>query len=80
MMDRQEIEFDRLGLDFQKLGQRRLQLIDCQNIFCETDKYARIKHPTIKGIGDRQRIKQTFVPSGKTTKIFLPPKWNIDQA
>jgi hypothetical protein len=78
MTDRQEIEFDRLGLHFQMLGPRPLQLIDCQNIFCETDKYSRLKHPTIKGIGDRQRIKQTFVTSGKTPVVFLPPKWNID--
>lgn len=77
MYDRQEKEFERLGLEFTKIGDRRLQLIDCQNIFCETDKYARINHPDIKGIGDRLRIKQKFISKGSKVDIFLPPKWNI---
>jgi hypothetical protein len=37
--DRQELEFDRLGIDFKSLWGRPLQLIDCQNLFCEVDKY-----------------------------------------
>ena len=45
MADLQEQEFERLGLDFQSLWGRRLQLIDCQNLFCEVDKYARVAHP-----------------------------------
>ena len=77
MMDRQDIEFERLGLDFKKLGNRPLQLIDCQNIFCETDKYARIAHPEIKGNSDRLRIKQNFASLRKIEAIFLPPKWKI---
>jgi hypothetical protein len=77
MYDRQEKEFERLGLEFTTLGGRRLQLIDCQNIFCETDKYARINHPDIKGIGDRLRIKQKFISRGSKVNLFLPPKWNI---
>ena len=32
MADLQEQEFERLGLDFQSLWGRRLQLIDCQNL------------------------------------------------
>src|SRR5439155_20869240 len=31
----QEAEFERLGLEFETLWGRRLQLIDCQNLFCE---------------------------------------------
>ena len=38
--------FERLGLDFPGLFGRQLQLIDCQNLFCEVDKYARVAHPT----------------------------------
>ncbi len=45
MAERQELEFARLGLDFQSLWGRRLQLIDCQNLFCEVDKYARVRPP-----------------------------------
>src|SRR5690606_4677480 len=35
MADRQEVEFMRLGVSFPTLWGRRLQLIDCQNLFCE---------------------------------------------
>jgi hypothetical protein len=39
-------EFERLRLTFPRLGgSRPLQLIDCQNLFCEVDKYARVAHP-----------------------------------
>lgn len=31
----QEMEFERLGLDFKNLWGRRLQLIDCQNLFAK---------------------------------------------
>ncbi len=51
--DCQEQEFQRLGLSFQSLWGRPLQLIDCQNHFVEVDKYARVKHPDIKGDSDQ---------------------------
>jgi hypothetical protein len=77
--DRQEMEFERLGLKFKDLWGRRLQLIDCQNLFCEVDKYARVKHPDIKGNSDRLRIKQMFKANLKTIDYWFPPKWNINQ-
>ena len=55
--DLQEEEFERLGFDFPSLWGRRLQLIDCQNLFCEVDKYARVVHPEIQGCTGRKRIK-----------------------
>jgi hypothetical protein len=79
MMDRQEIEFDRLDLKFERIVNRPLQLIDCQNVFCETDKYARIMHPNIKGSSDRMRIKQVFVSHGDPGQLYLPPKWGFDK-
>lgn len=75
--DRQDAEFDRLGLKFQSLWGRPLQLIDCQNLFCEVSKYARIHHPDIKGLSKRLRIKQRFSPA-QTMKYFFPPKWNLN--
>ncbi len=78
MVDRQEIEFERLGLTFQTLWGRRLQLIDCQNLFCEVDKYARVAHPSVAGISGRTRIKQKFIPSGAVTQPWYPPKWGIN--
>lgn len=76
--DRQEKEFERLGLKFRTLGGRPLQLIDCQNLFCEISKYARLKHPEIIGIGNRTRIKQVYRPSPKTIRYWYPPKWRIN--
>lgn len=75
--DRQDVEFERLGLQFPSLWGRQLQLIDCQNLFCEVSKYARVKHPDIMGISMRSRIKQRFSP-GQPMKYFFPPKWGIN--
>lgn len=76
--ERQEQEFDRLGLRFRALWGRRLQLIDCQNLFCEVSKYARLKHPEIKGASDRTRIKQVYRQSEKPLEYWYPPKWGIN--
>ena len=79
MADNQEREFERLGINFQSLWGRRLQLIDCQNLFCEVDKYARVVHPEIAGISGRTRIKQKFTPTGSLTPPWFPPKWGINE-
>ena len=78
MADLQEKEFERLGLEFQSLWGRRLQLIDCQNLFCEVDKYARVAHPSITGKTGRLRIKQKFEASLKPLDFFYPPKWKLN--
>lgn len=78
MTDRQEYEFERLGLPFKTLWGRPLQLIDCQNVFCEVDKYARVKHPDIKGSSDRVKIKQMFKMNSKPIELWFPPKWNLN--
>ena len=77
MADRQEIEFERLGVEFWKLGERRLQLIDCQNLFCEVSKYARVHHPDVAGASGRTRIKQKFRPDPEPVSYWYPPKWGI---
>ena len=76
--DRQEHEFNRLGLTFRSLWGRRLQLIDCQNLFCEVSKYARVRHPDVSGVNDRSRIKQVYRPSKSPIDFWFPPKWNIN--
>lgn len=78
MADNQEREFERLGIKFQSLWGRRLQLIDCQNLFCEVDKYARVAHPDVAGISGRTRIKQKFSPTGPLGSPWYPPKWGIN--
>ncbi|PYE18373.1 hypothetical protein C7410_12275 [Paraburkholderia silvatlantica] len=79
MADNQEREFERLGITFQSLWGRRLQLIDCQNLFCEVDKYARVAHPEIAGISGRTRIKQKFSPTGPINPPWYPPKWGLNE-
>jgi thymidylate kinase len=78
--DRQEQEFKRLELPFRNLWGRPLQLIDCQNLFCEVDKYARVKHPEFSGHTGRTRIKQRFVAKPTPIKFWFPPKWNINKS
>jgi 5-hmdU DNA kinase, helical domain len=78
MSDTQEEHFARLGLSFSGLDGRRLQLIDCQNLFCEVDKYARLAHPEITGYSGRTRIKQRFAPSDHTLTSWFPPKWGLN--
>lgn len=79
MTDRQDREFARLGLDFNGLFGRRLQPIDCQNLFCEISKYARLAHPEIAGISGRTRIKQQYRarPREVVAMPFFPPKWKL---
>jgi hypothetical protein len=74
----QEEHFDRLSLPFGGLFGRRLQLIDCQNLFCEVDKYARVAHPEISGHTGRTRIKQRFAPVPTATPAWFPPKWGLN--
>lgn len=76
--DVQEAEFERLGLEFETLWGRRLQLIDCQNLFCEISKYARVAHPNIGGSAGRTRIKQKYKFGGLPIDYWYPPKWGIN--
>lgn len=75
--DRQEKEFAVRGLSPATLWGRPLQLVDCQNLFCEVDKYARAAHPELAGISGRTRIKQRYVDTGRRLSVFLPPKWKV---
>ncbi|WP_233590078.1 nucleotide kinase domain-containing protein [Flavobacterium microcysteis] len=79
MADNQEMEFEKRGIMFQNLWGRNLQLIDCQNVFCEVDKYSRMFHPEIMGVSNRIRIKQKFkVQNKEHIDYFFPPKWGIN--
>ncbi len=77
--ERQEEEFSRLEIEFKDLWGRNLQLIDCQNLFCEVDKYSRVAHPDIKGLSGRTRIKQKFKPKNSQIEFWYPPKWGINE-
>ena len=76
--ERAQGEFARLGLSFETLWGRPLQLIDCQNLFCEVGKYARIVHPEFPGSSGRTRIKQKFLAKGAPPILqWYPPKWKL---
>lgn len=81
MVENQDKEFERLGIKFKYLFGRKLQAIDCQNLFCETDKYSRVKFPDLKS--NRSRIKTRYIAVSKShtkklEKPFYPPKWKIN--
>ena len=76
--ERQAGEFASRGLEFQTLWGRPLQLVDCQNLFCEVDKYARLAHPEVKGRTGRTRIKQVHRPDRTPIPYWYPPKWGIN--
>lgn len=75
MYEHQEEEFKRLGLSFKRIGNRKLQLIDCQNIFCELDKYLREAMPNLKS--NRSKIKKKYIPKNNKIDYIYPKKWNI---
>lgn len=77
MTENQEAEAARLGIELPTLFGRRLYAIDCQNLFCELDKYARVAFPELKS--NRQRIKSTFAPAGPLPEPFYPPKWGVNE-
>jgi len=77
MVDRQEEEFSRRGLLFRGLWGRRLHAIDCQGLFCETDKYCRQAMPELRSA--RKRIKARFSPSCNAIELFFPPKWGLNE-
>ena len=70
-------EFEKRGLAFPFLGGRMLQQIDIQNVFCEIDKYARVKFPDVSGYHSRTKIKQKFKPKLTPIEYFYPPKWSL---
>jgi len=78
MTDHQDAEFSNRRLGFERLFGRPLQPIDCQNLFCEISKYARVAHADVQGISDRRRIKQTYHPHSEPlpTPTF-PPRWHL---
>lgn len=79
MADHQEEEFARRGIEFQSLWGRPLQLIDCQNLFCEVDKYARVYHPDVVGLSGRARIKQEYRINSEPVDYWFPPKWGLNE-
>ena len=76
MVDRQQQEFERLELPFAGLWGRKLHAIDCQGLFCEVDKYARVALPHLTS--NRTRIKAKFTATKEPLALFFPPKWKLN--
>ena len=75
MVEEQHSAPERLELSFDDLFGRRLHAIDCQNLFCELDKYSRVAFPHLKS--NRQRIKTRFAASRDPLALRYPPKWAL---
>lgn len=75
MVERQDEEFERLGLEFNGLFGRKLHAIDAQGLFCETDKYCREAVPTLAS--ERVKIKAKYKQDPSPYTITLPPKWGL---
>lgn len=78
MVDHQQAMFEERGTDPQQawLWGRPLKAIDCQNLFCETDKYSRVAFPDLKS--NRSRIKARFTAIAHPIRYFYPPKWDLN--
>lgn len=76
MVDHQETAFESLSLPFNGLWGRPLHAIDCQGLFCETDKYCREAAPELTST--RKRVKARFTVSPEPIELFFPPKWGIN--
>jgi hypothetical protein len=82
-VDEQEGYFQGLEYEPVTLFGRKLHAIDIQNVFCETDKYAREAHPDFNlpkndETGEKyDRIKQNFKVTGPLPSPYFPPKWNL---
>lgn len=76
MVEQQHDAFAHLNLPPANLFSRPLQAIDCQGLFCETDKYCREAAPELASA--RSRIKATYATPKPMDDLFLPPKWRLE--
>jgi alpha-glutamyl/putrescinyl thymine pyrophosphorylase clade 1 len=78
LVDRQDVVSEEIGIDPPTLFGRPLHAIDCQNLLCEIDKYARVRFPELPS--NRTRIKQRFVPAGDLPSPVYPPRWELGRS
>jgi hypothetical protein len=60
-----------------RLWGRKLQPIDIQNLFCETDKYLRVAMPELAS--NRKQIKGVHRRNPEPIDYFFPPRWGINE-
>jgi len=71
--------FEMFSIEFDDLWGRELQLIDCQNLFCEISKYSRVAFPEVSGLSGRTRIKQKYRSAGRSSAPWYPPSWDLNE-
>ena len=65
------------GFEPLRLKGRKLKLIDVQNVFCEFDKYARVAHPGLGGVGMKQIKRRYPMATAKPLpEPLLPAHWH----
>ncbi len=77
-LERANEELTRRGLKFWSLWGRDLQLVDCQNVFCEVDKYLRVALPGIGSSHWPTRIKRLYRPNADPLGYSFPAKWQLN--
>ena len=76
----QDNYLDEYGVKLRTLFGRKLKPIDCQNLFCEISKYARVAHPDVTGISGRTRIKQSYTQNvNHFPEPYFPERWGINK-
>lgn len=78
LVERQAVVSEEIGIDPPTLFGRALHAIDCQNLLCEVDKYARVRFPELAS--NRTRIKQRFAPAGDLPRPVYPPRWGLGRS
>ncbi len=74
-----EQEMKKHGFEPKFLPNRKPSMIDCQNVFCEVDKYLRGSDIQTEGKEiEGKRIKNHFSASSEKIDYFFPPKWGVN--
>jgi hypothetical protein len=76
LVDQQARAPETFGVVAPSLFGRDLQAIDCQNLLCEVDKYARVAFPELQS--NRRRMKRTYSDPLPMMRLFYPLHWEIN--
>ena len=82
--EQQEYHFERLGLPPIDTFGRRLQLIDCQNLFCELVKYIRLSDRVERNLvyyaNNKTKRRRIYRPAPTPPKLGYPDGWGMNHS
>lgn len=82
--EQQEYKFEKLGLPAISTFGRRLQLIDCQNLFCELVKYIRLSERVERNLvyyaNNKTKRRRIYRPTDAPPKLGYPNNWGVNNA